>query len=68
MLLHGYATLTIDAVWDAFQRVITVVIKTLFGLVLNTLSAPKASSPAILRRKGDRLIVFHGNVGSSSQL
>jgi len=56
MLLHGYATLTIDAVWDAFQRVITVVIKTLFGLVLNTLSAQKASSPAILRIKGDRLI------------
>lgn len=56
MLLHGYATLTIDAVWDAFQRVITVVIKTLFGLVLNTLSAQKASSPAILRRKSDRLI------------
>jgi len=52
MLLHGYATLTIDAVWDAFQRVITVVIKTLFGLVLNTLSAQKSKLARYTSQKG----------------
>jgi len=44
MLLHGYATLTIDAVWDAFQRVITVVIKTLFGLVETTTFSSKSAT------------------------